>query len=74
MGFWRGVGLGASSPGPDAIILREPDKPGFEEDIAQIITSAIGGFHADVIGQTSTNGSLSRVNAALGQVWRAEPS
>jgi hypothetical protein len=74
MGFWRGLGLGASSPGPDAIILREPDKLGFEEDVAQIITSAIEGFHADVIGANIKYGSLSRENAALGHVLRAGPS
>ena len=50
MGSWRGLGLGANSPSPYPIILRERDKPGFEEHIAQIITSSIGGFHADVIG------------------------
>ena len=74
MGFWRGLGLGASSPSPDAIILREPDKPGFEEDIAQIITSTSGGFHPDVIGANIKYGSSSRENAALGRVWRSAPS
>ena len=42
MGFWRSLGLGASSPDSDAIILREPDKPGFEEDIAEISELLIG--------------------------------
>ena len=36
------MGLGASSPYSGVIILCEPDKPGFEEDIAEISELLIG--------------------------------